>query len=200
MRVKRKKPKKNISRYFLEQKKGEGTLFPPEFAEGQVPVGRGQKLKSMIFYPSGFSIIELIVVIVILGILGSFTFSFLGNSMESYVRVKNNKTLYDEGRQAMEYMVREIRDADQNAAISLVANTSISFIRINPSSASITYTRTPGGILNRVSGGQTLALAGNVQAFNPTITGTAPQRVVSLELTLNGSGIIIFRTQVYPRN
>lgn len=145
----------------------------------------------------GFTIIELIISIVILGILGAYTFSFLGDSMGAYVRVQEHKTLYDEGRLAMEYMVREIRDANQNAAITTTSS-SITFTKLHPSVMTITYSLT-SGTLNRVYSG-TYALAGNVQTFSPTVSGTAPNKVVTLDLTLSGRGLIRLRTTVYPRN
>lgn len=147
---------------------------------------------------NGFTLIELIIVIVILGILGIYTFSFLGDSMGAYVRVQEHKILYDEGRLAMEYMVREIRDANQNASISASGST-ITFTKLHPSATTITYTLT-SGTLNRVSGGITNPLAGNVQAFSPTISGTAPQLTVTLDLRLSGRGVVNFRTKIYPRN
>lgn len=148
--------------------------------------------------PCGFTIIEFIIVIVILGILGVYTFSFLGDSMGAYVRVQEHKILYDEGRLAMEHMVREIRDANQNAAITVVSNTSITFTKLHPSSATITYSLT-SGTLNRVYNG-TYALAGNVQTFSPTVFGPAFSQVVTLDLTLSGRGTVRFRTIIYPRN
>lgn len=148
--------------------------------------------------PDGFTIIELIIGIVILGILGVYTFSFLGDSMGAYVRVKEHKTLYDEGRLAMEYMVREIRDADQNAAITVVSNTSITFTKRHPSTTTITYSLTSGTV-NRVAGG-TYALSGNVQGFSPAVSGSAPNKVVTLDITLSGRGTVGFRTAVCPRN
>lgn len=147
---------------------------------------------------SGFTILEMIIVIVILGILGVYTFSFLGDSMGAYVRVKEHKTLYDEGRMAMEYMVRELRDANQNASITTTSS-SITFTKVHPSSATITYSLT-SGTLNRDSDGTTNALAGNVQTFSPTVSGTAPNQVVTLELILSGRGTVRLRTAIYPRN
>ncbi|MBA4393786.1 MAG: hypothetical protein C0407_09570 [Desulfobacca sp.] len=146
----------------------------------------------------GFTTIEFIISIVILGILGIYTFSFLGDSMGAYVRVKEHKTLYDEGRLAMEYMVREIRDANQTAAITVVSNTSITFTKLHPSAMTITYSLT-SGTLNRVYSG-TFALAGRVQTFSPTVSGTAPNQLVTLDLTLSGRGVIRIRTTIYPRN
>jgi prepilin-type N-terminal cleavage/methylation domain-containing protein len=149
------------------------------------------------FNRSGFTMIEFIISIVILGVLGAYTFSFLGDSMGAYVRVKEHKTLYDEGHLAMEYMVLEIRDANQNAAITATSS-SITFTKLHPSAMTITYNLT-NGTLNRVYNG-TYALAGNVQTFSPTVSGTAPNQLVTLDLMLSGRGLIRPRTTIYPRN
>ena len=145
----------------------------------------------------GFTIIELIISIVILGVLGVYTFSFLGDSMGAYVRVKDHKVLYDEARIAMRRMADEIRDANRTASITTTA-TSITFTKSHNPSAQITYSLA-GGFLNRVYNG-TYVLAGNVQGFNPTYdSGT---NIVTLELvvSLSGRGTVRFRTKVYPRN
>lgn len=147
----------------------------------------------------GFTLIEMIISIVILGILGVYTFSFLGTSMETYVRSREHKVLYDEARLALRRMADELQDADRSAAMTVIPNTSISFTKRHPSSAVVTYVLS-GGLINRVSGGQSYPLTGHVQAFLPSVDGTT--RVVTLELvqTLPGGGTIRFRTAVYPRN
>ncbi|MEW6186279.1 MAG: prepilin-type N-terminal cleavage/methylation domain-containing protein [Thermodesulfobacteriota bacterium] len=147
----------------------------------------------------GFTVIEMIISIVLLGILGAYTFSFLGNSMGAYVRVRDHKILYDEARLALRRMADEIQDGDRSAAITVTPNTSISFTKSHPSATVITYTLS-GGVLNRVSGGITNSLTGNVQAFIPAVDGTT--KVVTLELvqSISGGGTVRFRTCAYPRN
>ena len=174
--------------------------YPRKYRKGMetgLVEGRRSNAKWYFVNPYGFTIIELIIVIVIMGILGVYTFSFIGDSMGAYVRVQEHKVLYDEGQLAMKYMVREIRDADQNTSIT-VSGASITFTILHPSSAAINYSLT-GGTLNRVYNG-TYALAGNVQTFSPTVSGSAPNQVVTLDLTLGGRGLIRFRTTIYPRN
>ena len=75
--------------------------------------------------PNGFTMIEIIISIVIMGILSIYTFSFLGDSMGAYVRVKEHKILYDEARIAMERMALEIRNAGRSSIT--IGTSSISF-------------------------------------------------------------------------
>jgi prepilin-type N-terminal cleavage/methylation domain-containing protein len=66
----------------------------------------------------GFTLIELITVVVILGILGVFTFQFLTSGMQTYATVQKQKDLFDEARLCLERMSREIRDAEQILAFT----------------------------------------------------------------------------------
>ena len=156
--------------------------------------------------PRGFSLIEMIVVIVILGIVGLMAFGFLGNSMAAYMIVKENDRIYDEGLMAMERMTREIKDARYDGVtylITNVANTSVTFTRQHATpqdaSTSITFRRN-GNVLERqgnVSG--TNVLAGNVASFTPTIV-SGKNVNLSLGLTVAGGGSLVFQSTAAARN
>lgn len=146
----------------------------------------------------GFTTIELIVSIVILGIVGLSTFSFLGNTMRTYVRVKEHKVLYDEGRLAMKYMVNDVRNCIRDSIIVNPSGHQISFNRKTPSIQNWTYTQS-GNTLIRSSGGQ-YVLVGNVSEFNVAYDSGAQMVNLELVLTLAERGTIRFNTRVYPRN
>ena len=59
----------------------------------------------------GFTMIELITVIVVLSILSLFTFSFMDNAIKTHMLAKGQSTLYGEGVYIMERITRELRDA-----------------------------------------------------------------------------------------
>ncbi len=61
----------------------------------------------------GFTIIELVTVIVVLSILGIFTFSFLDHAIRTYRLVKEQSPLYADGAYIMERITRELSDATQ---------------------------------------------------------------------------------------
>lgn len=151
----------------------------------------------------GFSLIELIVVIVIMGIIGLMTFTFFGNSLAAYLTVKNTNRIFDEGLLALERMTREVRDADTvNFPITAVSNTSITFTRKHATpqdaSTSITFRRS-GNLLERVGNvSGTRVLAGNVASFSPTISGRNVH--LSLGLSLTGGGAIVLQSSAAARN
>ncbi len=155
--------------------------------------------------PRGFSFIELIVVIVILSIVGLMVFSFLGNSMASYMIVKERDRIFDEGLTAMERMSREIKDARYDSVtypITAVANTSVSFTRKHATprdaSTSITFRRN-GNVLERVGNvSGTRVLAGNVASFSPTVSGKNVD--FSLGLSVSGGGTLVLQSSAVARN
>src|SRR3989304_2357695 len=79
----------------------------------------------------GFTLIEIIVVIVILSIVSVITIKFLVDSLNIYTMMVNQKTLFDEGKLAMERMCRDIRDAQSITSVTAGPPGSITFIRTN---------------------------------------------------------------------
>jgi prepilin-type N-terminal cleavage/methylation domain-containing protein len=66
----------------------------------------------------GFTLIEIVMVIVVLGILSVFTFSFIDNAVKTYMIGSKQRMLYQEASFAMERITRELRDAEQIFASS----------------------------------------------------------------------------------
>jgi hypothetical protein len=131
--------------------------------------------------------------------------------MRIYTMTVNQKTLFDEGKLALDRMCRDIRDARS----ILVPNTgssgtSITFTRTNATaqdsaSENITFQLT-GTNLEKVktSPAANSAIAGNVSAF--TVSRGAPAtnnlNEITLILTLSlGTGEnVTVQTKVYPKN
>ena len=59
----------------------------------------------------GFTLIEIVTVIVVLGILSVFTFSFIDNAVKTYMIGSKQRMLYQEASYIMERITRELRDA-----------------------------------------------------------------------------------------
>ena len=167
------------------------------------------------FNHRGFSLIELIVVIVILSILGLMSFSFLGNSMATYMLVKDGNLIYDEGLMALERMTREIRDArHQPPTYTLTPGTnSITFTRKHP-----TPQDNSTNIIFRINGNQELErvgdvsgthiLAGHVTSFSPTLfpdptdpNGKTVKLELGLEINSGGTTIpVVLHSSATARN
>jgi prepilin-type N-terminal cleavage/methylation domain-containing protein len=82
----------------------------------------------------GFTLIEMIIVIVILGIIGGISFQVVASGVEAFKKSSARKDLYDQGRLALERMAREIRDAKELVECS---DNSITFNKQHPSLDSV---------------------------------------------------------------
>ena len=152
----------------------------------------------------GFTLIEIVIVIVILSIVSAITIYFLVSSLRVYTMTVNQKTLFDEGKLALERMSRDIRDAN---SITGSSATSITFIRTNATGAgqdianeTITFQLT-GTTLEKLkaSPAVTSAIAENVSAF--TVTRAADDEIkLVLTLSLGTGENVTLQTKVYPKN
>lgn len=156
---------------------------------------------------SGFTLIEMIIVVVILSTVAAFTIYFLVDSVRLYSQTVNQKALLDEGRLALERIGRDLRDAQSvSSPPAGTSANSISFIRTHATAGdgineNITF-RLSGNILEKVKT-QPVAvrsLAENVSNF--TVTRDAASAEIKLVLSLSrGSGErVTLQTKVYPRN
>jgi prepilin-type N-terminal cleavage/methylation domain-containing protein len=149
----------------------------------------------------GFTLIEMIIVIVILSVASAITIKFLADSLRVYRTTVNQKALYDEGKLALERMCRDIRDAN---AIAGTTASSVTFVRNNATvqdSAGETITfRWSGGAnpLEKVKSGIGYAMASNVNAF--TVINSANEIQLLLTLRLASGENVTLRTRVYPKN
>lgn len=163
-----------------------------------------------------FTLVEMILTIVILSILGLFSFSFFSNLAGTYASVESQTEIYQQGNYAMERISRELRDAqpwvDSNGVIQMVKNDGSGYmIRLShatPADAGSVYVRyrLSGGTLVRDSGvssalGATAVLATNATAFtvSSATPGTTP--IFTLEVQFGSGGQMqTFRTKVAPKN
>ncbi len=169
-----------------------------------VRIGNNMLLKSS----KAFTLIEVVVVIVILSIVSAITINFLINSLQIYTMTVNQKTLFDEGKLALERMCRDIRDG---RSITLPASggsgSSITFIRNNATAQDISgktiIFQLTGSTLEKVkaSPSVTSSLSSNVSTFTVT-RGAAGNDEITLVLTLSltsGENVTL-QTKVYPKN
>jgi len=167
-------------------------LFDPKKARIPGPTSRG------------FTLIEIIMVIVILSIVSAITIYFLVNSLKGYTMTVNQKTLFDEGRLALERMCRDIRDAKTitTPAPNGSGNT-LTFIRTNATAQdsadeTITFTLS-GSTLVKVKASNTYAMAENIFQFNVT-RDSGSEMLLRLVLQRPSGEQVTMETKVYPKN
>jgi prepilin-type N-terminal cleavage/methylation domain-containing protein len=149
----------------------------------------------------GFTLIEIIVVIVILSIVATISIKFLTDSLRIYTMTVNQKTLFDEGKLALEKMCRGIRDA---RSITGVTASSITFVRDDATAYDIAgetiIFQLTAGILQKVkaSPASTSPMASNVTAF--AVTNATNEILLTLTLQLTSGENTTLQTKVYPKN
>jgi prepilin-type N-terminal cleavage/methylation domain-containing protein len=158
----------------------------------------------------GFTLIEIIIVIVILSIVSGITIKFLVESLRIYTMTVNQKTLFDEGKLALERMCRDIRDARSlTTPASGGSGSTIRFTRDNATAQDsagedirFIWSGTFGAPLQKRKSQPSVTLtdlASNVSAFTAS---RAASNEITLDLTLllaTGEKVTL-RTKVYPKN
>jgi len=155
----------------------------------------------------GFTLIEIIIVIVIISIISAVTINFLVNSLKTYSMMVNQKTLLDEGKLALERMCRDIRNAQSIATPGAGGSGSqIIFTRTHATaqdiaSETIAFQLT-GNTLEKVktSPAATSAMAANVSTFTVTRGATDDEIKVVLTLALGSGENVTLQTKVYPKD
>lgn len=155
----------------------------------------------------GFTLIEMIMVIVILSFIAGFSMYFLVDSASLYSLTVNQKALSEEARIALEKICRDLRDA-QSISIPAPGGSGqiLSFTRTHATAGDgtneiITYRQT-GSILEKVKTAPATvsSLAENVATFS--VSREAASAEVKIVLTLSGSKgeRVTLQSKVYPRN
>jgi prepilin-type N-terminal cleavage/methylation domain-containing protein len=165
----------------------------------------------LMFQRKGFTLIEIIVVIVILSIVAAISINFLVSSLRVYTMTVNQKTLFDEGKLALERMCRDIRDA-RSISTPAAGGSTINIIFIRNSATAqdvagenIRFRRNGTNLEKRkFNATVTVVLASNVSAFTVTrgAAATNDKNEIRLVLTLSlASGErVTLQTKVYPKN
>ena len=154
----------------------------------------------------GFTLIEMIITILILGILGVFTFAFFGNYMRTYTLMRDRRNMHQEAVYIIERISRELRDA---ITVTSTSN-SISFtIPISvlatggDTSTTITYglDATDATKLNRtgnISG--SILMGDNFSGINPFIVTAITTPVTNCYRITVQRGTESYTTAVCPKN
>jgi prepilin-type N-terminal cleavage/methylation domain-containing protein len=164
----------------------------------------------MVFKSSkGFTLIEVIVVIVILAIVSGITIKFLVDSMRVYTMTVDQKTLLDEAKLALERMCRDIRDGQSITSVTPGPPGSITFTRTHSTATdnatnSITFWQntTPNpDTLEKInnSTGTNGILASNINSFTVANATNEIQLQLTFNIPATGANVTL-QTKVYIKN
>ena len=157
----------------------------------------------------GFTLMEVIITIVIVGIISGIAAMIILQGMQTYTKEQNLSDAHYQGRQAMERMAREIRLIRSTADITASTATTLRFTDVNGSALGFQWTNPT---LNRWNGVSDDVLASGVAAFSFTYyknDGTVAVLPADLGLlwfidiamtSQQGSETLPMQTRVHPRN
>lgn len=162
----------------------------------------------------GFTLIELIMVIVITSIIASVAAMLILEGAKSYQKEVSYSDIHNQGRLAIERMTREIRSGRQASEVgttvigAITGNPTNSLIFTDVTGTTITYSLS-GTTLNRTVSGTPSPLANNVTTLqfrhydNAGNFTTVPANVWLIEIyliTSNAGESLPLRVRVHPRN
>ena len=167
-------------------------------------------MNTVLFRREGFTLIEIVTVVVVLAILGTFTFSFIDQVTKSYTMGNTQRMLYQEASYMLERMTRELRDADSVSSSS--PDTVLYFHRTHQTlmdaSNTIYFYQTGDAdrSMNRLAFSwphiTNQRLGVNITAFRITrsYSGTDNERINILLTLANGDQTVTLSTSVSPKN
>ena len=159
----------------------------------------------------GFTLIEIIIVIIVLAILSIFGFHFLSTGIHTYSMMEKQKGLFDQAAMVMERISRELRDAESiTTPASGASGSTLTFTKSHGTlEETTTYAITfqcPDTTLQRIGSTTpaTVNLADNVSTFTVTrVTPTPPpvREEITISLTLeSGEASITLQSYICPKN
>ncbi|OIP88079.1 MAG: hypothetical protein CO013_09015 [Syntrophobacterales bacterium CG_4_8_14_3_um_filter_58_8] len=147
---------------------------------------------------AGFTLIEIIVTLVLVGILSVFTGLFMTTFLNGYFMVKNNSDTAMKAQMALNRISLELRDV--SAVSALTDNSLITYT--NPSGAGRTIKFVGSNIY--LSTPTDNILIDNVQAFTLSATyrnvyNVAADDVAFIDISFTVSGYNPFSARIFPR-
>jgi prepilin-type N-terminal cleavage/methylation domain-containing protein len=157
-------------------------------------------------YEKGFTLVELIVTLVLVGMIGTFTTLFMYTGLNGYLRAKDTSDGALKAQIALDRISFELRDI--NRVSDFNANTNVDYTSETlPLARRIRYDAGNGEILLSVGGNENLLLD-DVQAFSMSVTykdlnnyGDNVDEVETIEISFAVGEIgRPFRARIFPRH
>ena len=154
----------------------------------------------------GFTLVELIVTLVLVGIIGTFTTLFMYTGLNGYLRAKDTSEGALKAQIALDRISLELRDI--NSVSDFNADTNVDYTSVTlPAARRIRYDAGNGEILLSVGGNENLLLD-DVPTFSMTATykdlnyyGDNVDEVEAIEVSFAVGEIgRLFRTRIFPRH
>jgi len=155
----------------------------------------------------GFTLIEIIIVIIVLAILSIFGFHFLSTGIHTYSMMEKQKGLFDQATMVMERISRELRDANTISSPTS-GDTSYAHLTFTKSHGTLEETTTydisfqlSGTTLRRIGSTTpaTVTLADNVVEGSIPFLNSSNEITITLTLE-SGEANITLRSYIYPKN
>jgi len=153
----------------------------------------------------GFTLVEIILVIVVLSILLWFTFRFMDFAVRTYVLIREQEALYSDGTYIMERITRELSDAKSvtTPATGSSSPDELQFTRTNPSETVVIFKKSGDQLLRNGS-----LMGRNINKFDvkrSVPTDAYDETIeITLELTSPDDPVHVppfsITTQVTPNN
>ncbi len=139
----------------------------------------------------GFSLTELLVVCAVLGLLMAGLLVIQSGGISAYVIGSSRVAAQQNGRVALEMMVRELRSAQSVSAVT--SATDITFVDEN--GVTIRY-RASSGTLDRIVAGTSTPLIGGVSSINFTCYSVFNNPIGTITTTTTPGSVLAIRIQL----
>jgi prepilin-type N-terminal cleavage/methylation domain-containing protein len=156
----------------------------------------------------GFTLVELIVTIVLVGIIGTFTTLFVYTGLNGYLTVRDTSEGALKAQIALDRLSLELRDIDSIDWDNYADNARIDYTsRTLPGNRQILYNVVDGeGVISVNGGNGPQDLLRGVSSFNMTrnlldLNANGDNNVESIEVSFNTEQVgRMFRARIFPRN
>jgi prepilin-type N-terminal cleavage/methylation domain-containing protein len=156
--------------------------------------------------PRGFTLIEVTVVLMVVGIIGFISLQFLTRAVDSYALLRDRNILYSEAAAAMEKMGREIRDAQSiRATVSSPGKIRVWKGHQTPLDTNLYVTYALNGTTLQRGSSSTDTdpstyrdLASNCTSF--AVSNSSNEIQLTMTLSQSGGATVTMKTKIYPKN